>query len=534
MIGRPSRIALCLMLLGAAPVHATAPEQAAALFADIPRGQPGCAASVMQDGAIVWADGFGSADIAAGRPITADTVFNIASVSKQFTAFAIRLLEAEGKLKLDDSIRRYVPELGAYADPITIRMLLGHTGGLRDYIFFAGLFGIRYDQRFTGEQALAFTLAQDGAEFPAGSEFSYSNTGYFLLSVVVERLSGGTMKQFVESRILQPLGMANSSVVDRYPASIGALARGYIKDGDAVRIDESMWENTGDGQVHTTVKDIMRWIANFESGEVGGAGPVAGLLEEGHLGNGQATGYGGGLDLARYRGTRSVAHSGGWAGYNSYVFWLPELRFASAVFCNSYGLDPVGRSRRLADLYLGERLGPAGADEPPAELLAEARLGSDAVLPGTYVTPAGGVLVVERADGKLAIVEGDERLALEPADGNLLFTRAEGGATWYAAPAAGQLRAEQATLYTRLEPWQPATLAPFAGRYATPTSPGVLEIVLADGKLSTTLAGETLPLVPIGLNTFSAGDWATITFAPDGARFTSSMARGLVFSKEAP
>ena len=195
------------------------------LFADIPRDRPGCAAGVMAHGSILWTGGFGCGDLETGRPITADTVFNIASISKQMTAFAVLLLAQEGRLSLDESARRYVPELGSYAEPVTIGMLLHHSGGLADYMDSAEAVGIDTEHKLTEAQVLAFVGAMIAADRPAGTAYAYSNTGYFLLSLIVERTSGSRMKAFAESRILRPLGMDRSAIVDAYPTGIAALAR---------------------------------------------------------------------------------------------------------------------------------------------------------------------------------------------------------------------------------------------------------------------------------------------------------------------
>ena len=305
------------------------------LFADIPRDRPGCAAGVMAHGSILWTGGFGCGDLETGRPITADTVFNIASISKQMTAFAVLLLAQEGRLSLDESARRYVPELGSYAEPVTIRMLLHHSGGLADYMDSAEAVGIDTEHKLTEGQVLAFVGAMTAADRPAGTAYAYSNTGYFLLSLIVERTSGSRMKAFAESRILRPLGMDRSAIVDAYPTGIAALARGYAPDGAGYRIDESLWENTGDGQVHTTVRDLLAWARNLETGTVGGASLAMQMQEPGTLADGTVLDYAAGLQIGGYRGARTIGHEGNWVGYNCNFLWLPERRLAVAILCNS-------------------------------------------------------------------------------------------------------------------------------------------------------------------------------------------------------
>jgi len=530
------RILIAALLASAAFPAPAAPTdaQAAAIFADLKPDAPGCAASAIQDGKVIWAGGFGSADIEKKRPITPDTVFNIASDSKQFTAFSILLLEADGKLKLDDPIRKYLPELGAYADPITIRHLIHHTGGLRDYMFFAVLDGIPTSQKMTEQQAIDYVFAQDGAEFPAGSEHSYSNTGYLLLSVIVERVTGGSNKRFVESRILQPLGMTASSVVDSYPDGIAALSRAYARDGDGWKIDESLWENTGDGQVHTTVKDIAAWIGNLADGRVGGPALVARMRQDGTLNDGSTLDYAYGVGLGSYRGTPAVSHSGGWAGYNSHLLWLPERGFGAAVFCNAYGLDPGGRTERLADLFLGAKLEPAGPSVP-AKLIAEAKLPLSQVEPGTYASASGGTITIAREGDATLLLRGEERIPLKPvaspAAGNVFATATDEGPEYFAATAPGRIAMEGMTL-NRLEPWKPADPTRYAGEYGAPMIRGRIRITAKDGTLGVDIGGEKSALTPIGPETFRVGDWnGTMTFQPDGNGVVYSSARGLVFRR---
>lgn len=326
-------------------------QNAASLFADISPNEPGCAAGVMKDGHIVWSGGFGCADIASSCPITADTVFNVASISKQFTAFAILLLMQEGRLSLDDPVQRYVSELRDCAAPVTIRMLLHHTAGLPDYMDSAEALGIEPENRLTSAEVVAFVEAMIEAESPAGTVYDYSNTGYFLLSLIVERVSATSLKTFTERRIMQPLGMQRSTIVDAYPTNIANLARGYAAIDNAYRIDESLWENTGDGQVHTTVGDLLAWVRSLEAGQIGGASLVRQMQEPGTLADGTFLNYAAGLEIGEYRGTRTIGHGGNWVGYNGTMLWLPERRLAVVVLCNYDDPKIKDRTHSLIDLF---------------------------------------------------------------------------------------------------------------------------------------------------------------------------------------
>ena len=280
-------------------------------------GQPGCSVGARRDGAMVHSSAHGLADIAAGKQLNEQSVFNIASISKQFTAFSILLLDERKALSIDDPLTKYVPELAESARGVTLRHLLHHVGGLRDYEGLLMLRGRRLVDGATQAETIRTLGRQRAANFPAGTKYVYSNSGYVLLATVVERVSGQSMKQFATQNIFTPLAMTHTTIVDRYPADIGALARGYTPAKQGFDIDESAWEQVGDGQVHTTVGDLLLWSDNFRSGRVGGPALVKRMTEVGVLESGERLDYAAGLVVGEYNGLRMVGHSGGWAGYNS-------------------------------------------------------------------------------------------------------------------------------------------------------------------------------------------------------------------------
>ena len=233
-------------------------------------GEPGCTVGVLQGGALTHAGAFGMADIGRGKPLDSHAVFNLASVSKQFTAFALLLLEQQGKLKLDDPVVKYLPELSGSAQGVTLAHLVHHTGGLRDYIEILYMKGRGDADGTTIDEAVRLLARQTAPNEKPGVEFDYSNTGYFLLGVVIARVSGQSLAEFSRQQIFEPLGMKNTSIIDRYPAPIPALARGYAAKGTGFRIDETGWEQVGDGQVHSDLHDLALWDENFYTGKVGG------------------------------------------------------------------------------------------------------------------------------------------------------------------------------------------------------------------------------------------------------------------------
>ena len=237
-------------------------KQVDAVFADLVKpGSPGCALAIARGGKIVYAKGYGLANLEQEVPITPRTVFDIGSTSKQFTASSILLLEKEGKLSVDDDVRKYIPELPDYGKKITILNLLNHTSGIRDYLTLFELAGVYVDSVTTDEDALAIITRQKSLNFAPGSEYLYSNSGYFLLSVIVKRVSGKSLPEFAAKNIFTPLGMTQTLYRDKHTQLVPnrALAYDANEAGTGFSFNVSYFEQTGDGAVHTYVEDILKW-----------------------------------------------------------------------------------------------------------------------------------------------------------------------------------------------------------------------------------------------------------------------------------
>jgi CubicO group peptidase (beta-lactamase class C family) len=276
----------------AAPAQAR-DEAIDAIFATTTQGRsPGCALGVYREGEIVLARGYGFADLEHDVPITETTVFDLGSVSKQFTAAAIVLLAEGGKLSLDDDVRKFLPELPSYGKPITLRHLLHHTSGLRDYTGLLGISG-HDDADLTGDDDALFLITHQRAlSFPTGSEWSYSNTGYFLLSLIVRRVTGKTLAELEKERIFDPLGMSDTHVHDDHRRLVPrrAIAYGLGSNGQ-LGLAMSDFEQTGDGAVMTTVRDLARWDGNFATPKVGGPALLDAMRSRGRLDDGTPLTY---------------------------------------------------------------------------------------------------------------------------------------------------------------------------------------------------------------------------------------------------
>src|SRR3984893_9623898 len=338
------------------------------VFEDLARpGSPGCALGVFRDGQVIYAKGYGLANLEENVAITPKSVFDIGSTSKQFTAASILLLEKQGKLSVNDDVRKYIPELPDYGQKITILQLLNHSSGLRDYLALMELAGINTDSVTTDEDALALIARQKALNFAPGSDWLYSNTGFFLLSVIVKRASGETLREFAAENIFVPLGMTHTQYRDDHTSLIADRALAYeVKESkDGYTLDVSYFEQTGDGAVHTSVEDLWKWDENFYSGWIGGKEFLAEIQERGKLNGGKVLEYAKGLFVADYRGLHTVRHAGAWGGYRAELLRFPEQHFSVACLCNVGNANPSKRANQVADVYLA---GLMKAKDPKKEL----------------------------------------------------------------------------------------------------------------------------------------------------------------------
>ena len=327
---------------------------------------PGCALAVTQDGNIVFERGYGMADLEQGVAIRPDTVFNIASLSKQFTAVALLLLQEQGKLSLDDDVRKYVGELPDYGKRITLRHLANHTSGLRDLPELLGLTGWNWVDDVPVPLALDLIGGQRQLNFAPGEKYAYSNSGYFLLAVIVERVSGQSFGQFTRENIFTPLGMLHSRFYDDRRMLMKNRAFGHVKlPGGGFGAWRPTYEVVGDGGLLTTVEDLARWERNFLQPRLG-RDPgklVADMLERGVLNDGKKIDYGLGLMMGDYRGLPMVYHGGSVPGYNTIMLRLPQQKFAAIVLCNVGGGPARVAAKAVADIYLDGQF-PHGPEAP--------------------------------------------------------------------------------------------------------------------------------------------------------------------------
>jgi CubicO group peptidase (beta-lactamase class C family) len=368
------RLLLCLLVivLSAVGVAAAAPSDAGSHPAPLEANAkvdaifkawntpstPGASVAVIEQGRIVFEKGYGIANLEYDVPIKPDTVFHVASVSKQFTAMAVVLLELDGKLSLDDDVHKYLPELPDYGSRITIRNLLQHTSGLRDQWQTLGIAGWRLDDVITQGQIQRLLFRQKELNFPPGTRYLYSNSGFTLLAQIVARVSGKPFPQFCAERIFGPLGMRHTHFHEDLTQLVPGRAYSYRADGNGYAAAPLNYANVGATSLFTTADDLVVWLDNFRDPKVGGAPAVARMQQAGVLQDGTKIGYGLGIELGMYRGLRTISHSGGDAGYRSEVVWFPDQQLGVAVLSNLASFNPQQSARRVAAVYIGDQMQP--------------------------------------------------------------------------------------------------------------------------------------------------------------------------------
>ncbi|MCO5214731.1 MAG: beta-lactamase family protein [Thermomicrobiales bacterium] len=327
-----------------------------ALFASYTNSTPGAALAIYREGEIVYANGYGMANLEHNVPISPISIFDIASISKQFAAMCVALLQQAGLLHVDDPVQKYLTELPQWEHPVTVRHLLHHVSGITDYLSILPLVGWRDEDQMTLNDCLKYVCRLKTLEFEPNTKYAYSNSGYVLLAILVERVSGQTMAQFARERIFTPLGMTNSHFNDDHATVIPNRAQAYrvLEDG-TYRLDMMPLDDlVGDGGLFTSVADFGKWIANFSTAQVGGGELLTMMQTPGTFKDCTPMDYAWGLGVDQFHGFHRVGHSGGWAGYGSNYFRIPELGFGVAVFANFHEVGPGRVTDRIAEIVLAD------------------------------------------------------------------------------------------------------------------------------------------------------------------------------------
>jgi CubicO group peptidase (beta-lactamase class C family) len=339
------------------------------LFARFDRpDSPGCALGVVKDGKLIYKKGYGMANLEHDVPISPTTVFHVASASTQFTAMSVLLLARQGKLRLDDDVRKYLPELPAYQATITIRQLIHHSSGVRDRIDLTAIAGRDADEVYKEDDVIELLARQKETNFKPGSRRIFSNSGYALLAAIVKRASGKSLRQFANENIFNPLGMSNSGFQDEGAMIVKNRAADYLFNNEGgFQMKASNVASVGDGGLFTTVEDLFLWDQNFYQDKLGGPELINQFLTPTTLDDGEKTNYAFGLAVDNYKGLKTIAVGSDFLGYRAELLRFPDQKFSVICLCNFNRVGPNSIARQVADIYLADQFKPQGGGEGQPE-----------------------------------------------------------------------------------------------------------------------------------------------------------------------
>jgi CubicO group peptidase (beta-lactamase class C family) len=508
---------------------------------------PGCVLGVYRKGEMAYARGYGMANLELGIALSPQSFLDLGSTSKQFAAFSILLLAQDGRLALTDPVRKHLPELGSYADPITIEQMVQHTSGLRDYLVLLSLAGYRTEDWTDDQDAMRLISLQREANFAPDSEWLYSNTGYFLLSQIVERVSGKTLRAFAEERIFRPLGMRGTHFHDDHVMIIPGRATGYSPRPDGgFGIDMSDFEQTGDGAVQTSIEELLHWDRNFYSGQVGGQDLVKRQQVPGALADGKPIEYAAGLMISTFRGQRTVRHGGAWAGYRAELLRFPDQRTSFAVLCNRGDASPSRLADEVAAIVLAGTL-----DAAPAEK-ASATPATAVAVPREVLAARAGVWRGKKTgEVRIIALEGDQLLLklgrtipLVPVSADRVSLLGQYTIRFETEGGKPVMVPEQAELgderFELMPPFKPtaAELGAYAGDYYAPELDVTWRILIDGDGLKAELRGRELArLTPTMADAFSSTEGSSLTFVRKGKRITgftvqAGRVRNIAFTRQ--
>lgn len=470
---------------------------------------PGGVIAIIRDGKVEVDLPFGMASIEHAVPNSRGTVFYIASTSKQFVGASIALLEYEGKLDLDDELRQYVPEIHEFDPPLRIHHLLHHTSGLRDKYALAAVGGLGEDSYATDAGSLELLKGQRTLNFEPGSRMMYSNSNYFLLAQIVERVSGLGFEEFTRTRLFEPMGMKDSRFRSDSSVVIPHRASGYRKGPDGQwRVSEYTMNSLGPGGVVTTVEDLARWSTVFFDKPMDPPDLAERLTRTRPFNDGSENNYALGLMVGDHLGRRSISHSGGVGGFAAEMVHYPDDGLTVACLANTSAVPAANVARQVAALWLGAETPAAGNKGQNGPLLPAPEVVPREEFAGTYLSPdEESVLRIEEGeDGGLVVVFGATKAPLTPVAADLLAgpmgTQLELTPEGIALVSPGS---DDKTLYSRVPAAPESRLDDLVGRYRSSELDAVLEISeTPDGLSIAWPRSQPLSLSPIGEDVFVA------------------------------
>jgi len=505
---------------------------------------PGCSLAIMKNGEVIYKRGYGRSNLEYDIPISSTTIFHVASVSKQFTAIAIAMLAEEKKLSLDDDVHKYVPELPDFDETITVRHLIHHTSGLRDQWELLVLAGWRMDDVITKDDVLELMGDQRELNFKPGSEYLYCNTGYTLMAVIVERVSGKSFPDYCAENIFHPLGMCNTHFHDDHRMIVRNRAYSYAaKDDEGFQHSVLSYAIAGATSLFTTVEDLARWDQNFYEAVIGGKSVIDQMRNRGVLNDGEQIKYAFGLRITDYRGLKVEEHSGGDAGYRSHLMRFPEQHFSVAILCNLGAMNPGELARRIADLYLVD-LFPEKIETEEIIELSEVQLTSKV---GIYYNAATFLTQqLEIREGKLVVTNGpglellplaNNRFRQEIYPVEFRFAHAEEDGRLQLSLTRGK---DKPVMYEKIKPVSLTVeeKTAYVGEYYSPELGVTYKVMLNEGHLVLKRRKHNkIPLLPTIPDGFTTGRFSLIFSRNErknisGFRLSSGRIRNFRFIKK--
>jgi len=511
--------------------------------------KPGAAIAVVQNGKVVFKKGYGSANLEYDIPVTPTTIFHIASVSKQFTVFALLLLAEDGKLSLDDPIQKYISEVPDFGEEITLRHLATHTSGMRDQWDLLNLAGWRWDDVITKEHVLKLVAKQKDLNFKPGEEFMYCNTGFTLLAEVVARVSGKSFAEFTQERMFSPLNMEHSQFYDDHTKIVKNRAYSYYPTKEGYEKSVLSYANVGATSLFTTVEDLSLWAMNFQNPRVGSAAIIDQMNTLAVLNNGKNFAGAYGQFVSPYKGLQQIQHSGGDAGYRSYLCRFPEQDFAVSVFSNSGSSNPAALALQVVDLYLKDDFVETEKNAKKKEKIITLKNEDLKVYEGNFWDAKGlyarkiyvmdDVLQYDRGNGnvtQLAPTANNKFVMLDvPNEVTVEFIKKDGSAHMVVAQD-GEVVAEMEN-YTPVDT-ESVDVKPYLGSYSSEELSTTYTVVEKEGKLVATHPRVSdLPLTLLKTDIFSVGG-NTVVFTRndkniiDGLNVSTGRVKNLRFGKE--
>ncbi len=482
----------------------------------------GAIAAVVDGGELTHVHTVGMANLSHGIPWGRGTISNIGSVSKQFTAMGLLVLEGRGDISLDDDIREYIPELPDFGEPITPRQLLNHTSGYREIYNLMRIGGFGGEDTFSREHAITVVQRQPELQNRPHTEWNYNNTGFILLSLLVERVTGQSFADYLRENVFEPLGMTDSRMKMVQGELIPGSAQGYTPDeGGGYRTTRDLPASAGAGGVYTTVDDLHRWLLNFRDSALGGPEAMEAMTTTAVLESGDSTGYGLGLMLDELGGRTLYWHTGGDVSHRAYLGYLPELESGVILMSNHAAFD-LGLGEPIARLFFGDELEPEEEETAADEAGAEGTMSDERkqAIAGDWVLEVQGLTIpmtVSLDDGEVYIeftgqdrtvaqTTSDSTVTIAAADATFTFRAEPDGSVSSGVATQGGIeltmrRAERATLTA-------ADLEGYAGRYFSEELEVTMHIAVEDGGLVLNQLGQTpQPLTQVSGDNFSAEEF---------------------------